>query len=296
MGQDNKGIDDHEVVASVIMPVYNCAATIAAQFDALRGQDTDVSWEIVVVDDGSTDDTVSLIESYRQTMPGLRLTRAPQRRGIAYARNVGVANARGRILLFCDADDIVAPGWLAAMIRALGRHDFVVGRVEVGALNSGVTEKYGNNGLRDSLLNFLPYAIGCNLGITRRAFESVGGFSTRYRRCSDVELSWRLQLAGYSLHEVPEAEIYYRYRTTAWSHWKAAFAFSQAHTALYKDFAVHGAKRSPAKDVLTRYKNIFRGVPRWKKMSQRNRIGWAFNVGVTLGRLWGSLRFRTLYF
>lgn len=295
MWQDEGAIEDNAIIASVIIPVYNCVTTIDAQLEALGAQVSDAPWEIVVVDDGSTDGTQGLIEKYRKTMPGLRLIQASEKRGIAHARNVGAANARGRIFLFCDADDIVAPGWLSAMTRALGQHEFVVGRVEVSRLNSDVPQKYGNNGIRDSLLNFLPYAIGCNFGVSRRAFESVGGFSTLYRRCTDVELSWRLQLAGYSLHEVPEAEVYYRYRSTAWSHWRTAFNFSQAHTALYKHYAVHGARRSPIRQVLTRYKNILLALPRVAKMTPRQRIGWAFNVGVTLGRLWGSVRYRTLY-
>lgn len=295
MWQGESAIEESAVVVSVIIPVYNCATTVAAQLEALGAQVSDVPWEIVVVDDGSTDGTQDLIENYRKTMPGLTLIHAPGNHGIAYARNIGAANARGRVFLFCDADDIVAPGWLSAMTRALGRHDFVVGRVEVSRLNSDVPEKYGNNGTRDSLLNFLPYAIGCNFGVSRRAFESVGGFSTLYRRCMDVDLSWRLQLAGYSLHEVPEAEVYYRYRNSAWAHWKTAFNFSQVHTVLYKHYAVHGARRTPVRQVLTRYKNIVFGLTRVSRMTPRQRIGWAFNVGVTLGRLWGSLRYRTLY-
>ena len=111
----------------------------------------------------------------------------------------------------------------------------------------------------------------------------------------DIELSWRLQLAGYSLHEVPEAEVYYRYRGSAWSIAKTAFNFSLAHTALYMRYAVHGAKRSPFRQVLSRYKNIVFGLPHVVNMTPRQRIGWAFAVGVSLGRLWGSLRYRTLY-
>lgn len=287
--------DDRAIVVSVIIPVYNCATTLGAQLDALAAQASDVPWEIVVVDNGSTDGTSSLIEQHMETMPHLTLVHAPEEKSISRARNVGAANAHGEILLFCDGDDIVAPGWLAAMTQALGQHEFVVGRVEVSMLNAGVPEKYGNNGTADMLLNFLPYAIGCNFGVSRRAFESVGGFSTMCKRCMDIELSWRLQLAGYSLHEVPEAEVYYRYRGSASAHWKTAFNFSLAHTELYKRYACHGAKRSPFSQVLTRYKKIVFGLPRVVNMTPRQRIGWAFDVGVSLGRLWGSLRFQTLY-
>lgn len=297
MRQVESTIDDRAVLVSVIMPVYNCLKTIGAQLEALCAQVSDVPWEIVVVDNGSTDGTQCLIEQYRETMPNLTLVHAPEKRNVAHARNVGAANARGEIFLFCDGDDIVAPGWLSAMMLALERHEFVVGRVEVSTLNADVPEKYGNNGMNPAhtLLNFLPYAIGCNLGVSRRAFESVGGFSTMCTKCMDVELSWRLQLAGYSLHEVPEAEVYYRYRNTAWSHLKCAFKFSQAHTALYKRYAIHGAKRSPIRQVLARYKNIVFGLPRVTNMTLRERIDWAFDVGVSLGRLWGSLRYMTLY-
>jgi len=288
-------IQDRAVVVSVIIPVYNCETTLGAQLKALAAQTSDVPWEIVVVDNGSTDGTRCLIEQHLETMPHLTLVHAPEEKSIARARNVGAANARGEIFLFCDGDDIVAPGWLAAMTRALGRHEFVVGQVEVSTLNIDEPEKYGNNGTGDTLLNFLPYAIGCNFGVSRRAFESVGGFSTMCKRCMDVELSWRLQLAGYSLHEVPEAEVYYRYRSGAWSIWKIAFNFSLAHTALYKRYARHGAKRSPFRQVLTRYKNIVYGLPRVVNMTPQQRIEWAFDSGVSLGRLWGSLRNQTLY-
>jgi glycosyltransferase involved in cell wall biosynthesis len=288
---------DRAVVASVIVAALNCATTLGAQLDALRQQSSDVPWEVIVVDNGSADGTRALVEQYRDRMPNLRLVRAPDQRNISYARNVGVENAKGEMLLFCDGDDIVAPGWLSAMIRALTRHQFVVGRVEVATLNDGEPEKYGNNGVNppDALLNFLPYAIGCTLGVSRCAYESVGGFSTTLNRCMDVELSWRLQLAGYSLHEEPEAEVYYRYRKTAWLHWKSAFHFSQAHAALYKRYAAFGAKRTPIKQVLARYRDVAFALPRVVLMTRRQRISWAFNVGVTLGRLWGSLRYMTFY-
>jgi glycosyltransferase involved in cell wall biosynthesis len=280
---------------SVIIPVHNCASTLGAQLEALQHQISDVPWEIIVVDNGSTDGTQVLIKRYRKAMADLTVVNATEMKNGGFARNRGAAVAKGRVFLFCDGDDVIAPGWVAAMTRALERHDFVVGRIEVATLNAGVPEKYGNNGTKDDLLNFLPYAIGCNMGITRRAFESVGGFSTAYPRCMDIEFSWRVQLAGYSLHEVPEAEVYYRYRESAWSHWVTAFNFSKTHVALYKRFAAYGAKRTPMERVLTRYRRVIFGLARLVKMTQRQRIGWAFNIGVSLGRIWGSLRYMTLY-
>jgi len=288
-------VDNRRVVVSVIVPVYNCEATLGAQLQALRDQAFDAPWEIIVVDNGSTDGTQALVEQYRATMPNLTMTSALEMKNGAFARNRGAAVARGEIFLFCDGDDVVAPGWVSGMSRALREHDFVVGQIEVATLNEDVPEKYGNNGTNDRLLNFLPYAIGCNMGVTRRAFESVAGFSTAYSKCMDIEFSWRTQLAGYSLHEAPRAEVHYRYRTTAWAHLKTAISFSQTHAALYKRFARFGAKRMPMKQVLERYKGIVASLPQFWKLTRPQRIGLAFEVGVSIGRLWGSLRYLTLY-
>jgi glycosyltransferase involved in cell wall biosynthesis len=287
---------DHPVV-SVIIPAFNCVSTLGDQLDALRQQSCDTPWEVIVVDNGSTDGTPYVVERYRTLMRNLRLVSAPEKKNISYARNVGAANAQGEVFLFCDGDDRVGPGWLRAMTHALMRHQFVVGLVEVATLNSDVPDKYGNNGFNpaETLLNFLPFAIGCNFGVSRRAFESVGGFSTMSSRCMDVELSWRLQLAGYTLHEVADAEVYYRYRDSAWEHWKSAFQFSQAHVALYRNYAAVGAKRSPIKQVFVRYRSIMYGLPRLAMMTRRQRIAWAYELGVALGRLCGSLRYGTFY-
>lgn len=288
-------VDSQRVLVSVIIPAYNCVTTLGAQLQALGDQVFDAPWEIVVVDNGSTDGTQALVEQYRVAMPNLTMASALEMKNGAFARNRGAAVARGEVFLFCDGDDVVAPDWVSAMCQALRENDFVVGQIEVATLNADVPEKYGNNGTSDSLLNFLPYAIGSNMGVTRRAFESVGGFSTAYSRCMDIEFSWRMQLAGYSLHEVSQAEVHYRYRDSPWAHWKTAFSFSRTHVALYKRFAMHGAKRLPIKQVLARYRGIVFGVFQMHKLTRRQRVGWAFEVGVSLGRLWGSVRYRTLY-
>lgn len=291
----NVSKDNESIVASVIIPAYNCATTLGAQLEALRHQVSENPWEIIVVDNGSTDGTQTVIAQYLEAIPNLRMLSAPEVKGGAFARNKGAAIARGEVFLFCDGDDVVAPGWVSAMTRALRDHNFVVGQIEVATLNADVPEKYGNNGTRDDLLNFLPYAIGSNMGVTRRAFESIGGFSASYLRCMDIEFSWRMQLAGFGLHEAPHAEVYYRYRNSAWAHYKTAFRFSKTHVALYKRFAAHGAKRLPIKRVLLRYQGIVFGMFQMHQLTRRQRVGWAFEVGVSLGRLWGSVRHMTLY-
>jgi len=120
---------------SVIMPVYNAAATLDQQLNALNAQVFDGHGEIVAVDNRSTDDSVRVIRQYQQQMPYLRLVQAGEKQGRAYACNVGAQAAKGDVFIFCDADDVVASGWLAALAEALEQHDFVAGTIEVQALN-----------------------------------------------------------------------------------------------------------------------------------------------------------------
>src|SRR5262249_59116491 len=116
---------------SIIIPCFNAEQTIVVQLQALADQQWSHPWEVIVVDNGSTDRTADIVKAWRPSLPSLRLIQAAkERQGPAYARNVGVAAARSDALAFIDADDVVAPGSLAAMGEALELHDFVAGRKE----------------------------------------------------------------------------------------------------------------------------------------------------------------------
>ncbi|HEY4573152.1 MAG TPA: glycosyltransferase family A protein, partial [Thermoanaerobaculia bacterium] len=100
---------------SVVIPCLNAAATLGVQLAALTRQSWPGGWEVIVADNGSTDGSREIVESYRGRLPGLALVDASDRRGQAHARNLGAAAATGDALLFCDADDEVAPGWMEAL-------------------------------------------------------------------------------------------------------------------------------------------------------------------------------------
>ena len=100
------------VRASVVVPTYNRAARIGYCLDALRSQDSSVAFEVIVVNDGSTDDTLQIIKKYQ----GIRVI-SQANAGPAAARNRGVQEASGEIVLFTDDDCEPVSNWLQEMLR-----------------------------------------------------------------------------------------------------------------------------------------------------------------------------------
>lgn len=281
---------------SVIIPVHNAAATLAPQLDALKAQVFDGHWEIVAVDNCSTDDSVAVIRQYQQQMPHLRLVQADEQQTAAYARNVGARAAKGEVFLFCDADDVVAPGWLAALAQALEQHEFVASSMEVDVLNQGKPQRsnYGNWATRKNL-SFLPFAAGALMALSREAFERVGGFNERTPIGEDVEISWRLQLQGYPLHPVPTAVIHYRYRETQHAVWKQNVCYGEAHAYLYKQFASCGMPGSSVSGICYSYRRLITGLPHILWGDETRKAEVLRMAALCYGRLRGSLRYRTLY-
>ena len=109
-----EGASDTADLVSVITPCYNAAAFLRETIDSVRSQ-THESVEHIVVDDASTDGSWDVMRGYA----GVRAVRLERNRGGSYARNVGFARARGEFLMFLDADDVIAPDTLGALVSAI---------------------------------------------------------------------------------------------------------------------------------------------------------------------------------
>lgn len=281
---------------TVIIPTRNGAATLPQQLEALRGQCYDGPWEVLVVDNDSSDRTVAVVAAFLDVMPNLRLIPACERHGRGYAINCGARAARGEVFLFCDADDVAAPGWLAAMAEALSAHALVVGATEIERLNErrpGALRPHNSASHRS--LGFLPHATGCNSGVRREVFEAAGGFDQLSQRAQDIEFSWRLQQRGYRIHEVPAAVMHYRLRGDLRGIWRQTTRTAVAHAWLYARFGGQGMPRDPWAKVWEDYWWLLRTVRTLPRRDYNFVVHWLYKAALRWGRLLGSIRYGVWY-
>ncbi|WP_026734941.1 glycosyltransferase family 2 protein [Fischerella sp. PCC 9605] len=222
---------------SVIIPCLNAADTISLQLEALAKQEWSEPWEVIIADNGSCDQTVAIAQNYQERLPKLQIVDASSKSGAAHARNVGASVAKGEALVFCDADDEVAPGWVAAMGEALSKYDLVGGRNEHWKLNEPWLVKiYGCQEGDGIFMNhpYLPLQSGCNLGVKRSLHEAIGGFDENIFILDDVDYSWRLQQVGIKPHEVKDALVHYRFRNSIIGICRRAWDMGRQEALLYK--------------------------------------------------------------
>lgn len=284
------------VDVSVVIPMRNAAGVVEEQLAALASQTFDGSWEIVVADNGSTDASVEVVRAWAPRVPHLEIVDASDRPGPSHARNVGAAGARGRLLAFVDADDVAAPTWLAELVAAAAGADVVGGALDDERLNPpGARRWRGPTGQADTPtpLNFLPFALSGNLAVRAEVWRAVGGFRTDYGHCEDVELSWRVQLAGYRLVHAPAAVVHYRHRDSLGKLAHQVFSWKRAEARLYRDFRDRGARRRPAREVLRSYSYTVTRLP-YLAMSRYRRGLWVVVASENWGRIVGSIEHRVI--
>lgn len=178
---------------SVIVPARNAEATLARALAALAQQDLAEPFEVLVVDDGSTDHTAEIARA--APAPVRVLEQRPL--GPAAARNLGVAHSSATALAFCDADVFPTPGWLRHGLAALGSADLVQGHV--------VPDPSSPLGPFDRTL-WITHEVGlyetASLFVTREAYDRAGGFEEWIRpeigkaMAEDVWFGWKARRHG----------------------------------------------------------------------------------------------------
>jgi GT2 family glycosyltransferase len=280
---------------SVIVPCRDAAATLGVQLEALARQDYDGDWEVVVADNGSRDGSRELAGSFAARLPGLRVVDAGARPGAAHARNAGARAARGERLLFVDADDEVAPGWVRALAAALERAPLVASRFELRKLNPAWMgarlahpQEHGLNPY--TYPPFLPHAGGSGLGVSRRLFDSLEGFDESYSQLEDTDFCWRAQLAGAELGYAAGAVVHVRLRSDLAGNFRQMLAYGENNVRIYRAYRGRGMPRLGPASGLARWAKLLLSSPRL--LGARGRAEWTAQLGWRLGRLRGCLRYR----
>jgi glycosyltransferase involved in cell wall biosynthesis len=284
------------VLVSVVIPVRNGERHIAHQLEALSRQSYARSWELVVVDNGCTDRTLDVVEEWRDRLPAITIVDAAGRRGLNYARNRGAGAAHGELLAFCDADDVVSPGWLEALAAAALNADLVAGPLDVERLNGDLVRAWRpeNSMTRLDLKHkLLPHAPGGNCAVWRDVALELGWDERFTFGSSDIEFSWRVQRAGYTLAFAENATVHLRFRESMWELARQYFRYGVSDAKLYRRFRREGMRRSSPREAARTWWGLVRTAGDLASTERRGR--WLRVAGRSAGRAVGSVRWCVLF-
>ncbi|WP_051924556.1 glycosyltransferase [Arenimonas donghaensis] len=208
--------------ASIIVPVYNQLHMTLACLRALADAGDACAFEVIVVDDGSSDATPELLPS----VPGLVFHRNRENLGFIGACNAGAAKARGEFLVFLNNDTTVQPGWLDALLATFSRYPdtglagsqlvYPDGRLqEAGGIifADGSCWNYGRfedpAHPRFNFVREVDYCSGASIAIRRELFESLGGFDAHYAPAyyEDTDLAMRVRQQGLKVRYQPASVV-----------------------------------------------------------------------------------------
>lgn len=217
---------------SVVICAYNAEQTITDCLAGVLGLDYP-DYDVIVVDDGSTDATGDLARRYPvRVIP-------TENRGLSSARNTGLEAASGEIIAYLDSDAYPDPHWLRYLANTFRTSDVVgVGGPNlpppgddaiaecVAAAPGGPTHVL----ISDVMAEHIP---GCNMAFRIAALREVGGFDPRFRAAGDdVDMCWRLQDRGWSLGFCPAAFVWHHRRNTVRAYWRQQCGYGRAEALL----------------------------------------------------------------
>jgi GT2 family glycosyltransferase len=294
----------------IIIPTYNGLALLTACLDALRRQ-TFRDFAILVVDDGSTDGTA---EALAREYPEVRVLRRARNAGLAAACNAGIAATGGELVCLLNNDTEAEPGWLAALVAALDaapgagsaaskmllfdRRDtlhsagdgFAITGVPV---NRGVWRR--DTGQYDDATEIFGPCAGAAL-YRRAALDAVAdGTGTPFDEdlfmyCEDVDLNWRLQLAGRRAVFAPDARIYHHLSATGGGAFASYWVGRNLLLILAKDVPLPLLLRHAPRIAATHAGRAWRAARSWRGAAARATLRGMLAAIPALPRFWRKRR------
>jgi len=225
------------VLVSVVIPTYQHRQMVQEALSRVLAQETTLEYEVIVVDDGSTDGTDRVMERLiRETTGRLRYLRLGRNLGRAAARNVGVSVARGKIIAFTDSDCLPMAGWIEAGWQ--GFNDRAIGVVQGPTRpHPGQPRPFFNHFIE--IEQFDGTFSTCNIFYRRDAIVAVDGFDPAIEYWEDLDLGWRVRRAGWQATFVPEAEVLHQVlplTLSGWLRWPLHFSSMPAKTSVYPEY------------------------------------------------------------
>ena len=277
---------------SVIVCSYNGGQTIG---DCLLALDevNYPDYEIVLVDDGSKDDTQKIVAAWLETRAKVGKTAGfisivQPNMGLSYARNAGAHAATGEIFAYTDSDCMPDADWLYYLVGTLLSGDYAgvggpnISPPAVNWIQAAVAAAPGGPShvlLTDVVAEHVP---GCNMAFYRWAFFSVGGFDPEYRKAGDdVDFCWRLQSQGGVVAFSPSAIVWHYRRFTLRAFRKQQEGYGEAEAMLRFQHLVFFGPTGQAK-----WKGQIYGVPKFN---------WLLNPPVIYHGVFGQGLFQSLY-
>ncbi len=286
LGQDNAALPHRPLPSlpfvSVIVCSYNGAKTLAQCLESL-GKIDYPNFEVILVDDGSTDDTREIAARF----PHVRYFHQTNH-GLSHARNYGAAVAKGEIFAYTDSDCMADPDWLYYLLSTLLSGDYAgVGGPNVSPparnwVQACVAAAPGGPShvlLTDTVAEHIP---GCNMAWYRWAFESIGGFDPEYHKAGDdVDFCWRVQQAGHEIAFSPTALVWHYRRFTLRAFRKQQEGYGEAESMLRFKHLIFFGPTGTAK-----WRGQIYGTPRFS---------WFINRPIIYHGIFGEGLFQSIY-
>lgn len=284
-------------LVSIIVCSYNGGKTLK---DCLESLDllNYPNYEIVLVDDGSKDNTQEIVKEYERTREARlkALGRTVPRflnivqpnMGLSYARNQGAYQSKGDIIAYTDSDCMPDPDWLYYMVGTLLSGDYAgvggpnISPPAVDWVQAAVAAAPGGPShvlLSDVVAEHIP---GCNMAFHRWAFMSIGGFDVEYRKAGDdVDFCWRLQNNGGVIAFSPAAIVWHYRRFTLQAFRKQQEGYGEAESMLRFKHLIFFGPTGTAK-----WKGQIYGAPRFT---------WLLNRPIIYHGVFGQGLFQSIY-
>lgn len=230
-------------LTSVIIPTFNGAARIGTCLEALLAQSGQHQTEILVVNDGSADNTAEVVRAYSN----VRLINQANA-GPAAARNRGAAAASGEFLLFTDDDCVPSRDWLGAMLKPFADSEVVGAKGSYRTQQKSIVARFVQIEYEDRYRKMgrfrdIDFVDTYSAGFRRNAFLEMAGYDTAFPvACAeDADLSYRMSGRGWKMRFAPEAVVYHTHPATLVDYLKKKYKFAF--------WRVHAVRKNPGKAV-----------------------------------------------